>query len=180
MWQCRENWNAVKNRQITRNQTSMHWFVVQGVTSLLKRADQIENGLFPENSPVKMPQFRTEFMGYSVEWSPFDESLLAVATAQHFGIVGNGKQVVAFNILCVLVIWHQCAKYVSTSCGWIPEQGLSTLLLCLIHEMAFTIVRGAKRTTLSSLLVLEMARSRYVPSDFLYGRVVIPCFSCGI
>lgn len=31
-------------------------------------------------------------MGYSVKWSPFEENKLAIATAQHFGIVGNGKQ----------------------------------------------------------------------------------------
>jgi len=36
--------------------------------------------------------FRTPFNGYSVEFSPFDESRLACATAQHFGIIGNGKQ----------------------------------------------------------------------------------------
>lgn len=27
-----------------------------------------------------------------VKWSPFDERRLAIATAQNFGIVGNGKQ----------------------------------------------------------------------------------------
>lgn len=26
-----------------------------------------------------------------VEWSPYDENLLALSTAQHFGIVGKGK-----------------------------------------------------------------------------------------
>ena len=39
-----------------------------------------------------MPSFHTEFMGYSVEFSPFEENKLAVSTAQHFGIIGNGKQ----------------------------------------------------------------------------------------
>jgi hypothetical protein len=29
-----------------------------------------------------------------VEWSPFDETKLAVATAQNFGIIGTGKQLV--------------------------------------------------------------------------------------
>jgi hypothetical protein len=29
-----------------------------------------------------------------VEWSPFDATRLAVSTAQHFGIVGQGKQYV--------------------------------------------------------------------------------------
>jgi len=41
-----------------------------------------------------MLQFHTEFSGYSVEFSPFDETRLACATAQHFGIVGNGRQYV--------------------------------------------------------------------------------------
>ncbi len=36
--------------------------------------------------------FKTPFNGYAVEFSPFDETKLACATAQHFGIVGNGKQ----------------------------------------------------------------------------------------
>jgi len=36
--------------------------------------------------------FRTPFNGYSVEFSPFEEGRIAVATAQHFGIIGNGKQ----------------------------------------------------------------------------------------
>jgi len=35
--------------------------------------------------------YKTPFSGYSVEFSPFEENKLAVASAQHFGIVGNGK-----------------------------------------------------------------------------------------
>jgi len=38
--------------------------------------------------------FQLDFMGYAVEWSPFDATRLAVSTAQHFGIVGQGKQYV--------------------------------------------------------------------------------------
>ncbi|GBF98868.1 hypothetical protein Rsub_11472 [Raphidocelis subcapitata] len=38
-----------------------------------------------------MPRFRTPFNGYSVKFSPFVESRLAVATAQNFGIIGNGR-----------------------------------------------------------------------------------------
>lgn len=37
---------------------------------------------------------RTAFQGYSVKFSPFEEGKLAVATAQNFGIIGNGKQYV--------------------------------------------------------------------------------------
>eukprot|EP00850_Spirogloea_muscicola_P014406 SM000103S09498 [mRNA] locus=s103:311070:313114:+ [translate_table: standard] len=46
-----------------------------------------------------MPKFRTAFNGYArrrrraqVRFSPFHENRLAVATAQNFGIVGNGRQ----------------------------------------------------------------------------------------
>lgn len=37
-----------------------------------------------------MSNFRTPFCGYSVQFSPYEESKLAVATAQYFGVVGNG------------------------------------------------------------------------------------------
>jgi hypothetical protein len=32
---------------------------------------------------------------YGVEFSPFTDGLLAVASSQYFGVVGNGKQIVA-------------------------------------------------------------------------------------
>lgn len=38
-----------------------------------------------------MPIFKTPFNGYSVKFSPFYENQLAVATAQNFGILGNGR-----------------------------------------------------------------------------------------
>ena len=38
--------------------------------------------------------FQLDYMGYAVEWSPFDATRLAVSSAQHFGIVGQGKQYV--------------------------------------------------------------------------------------
>ena len=41
-----------------------------------------------------MPRFKTGFQGYSVKFSPFEEGKIAVATAQNFGIIGNGKQYV--------------------------------------------------------------------------------------
>lgn len=40
-----------------------------------------------------MPFFKLEFNGYAVQFSPFDDRI-AVATAQNFGIIGNGKQYV--------------------------------------------------------------------------------------
>ena len=39
-----------------------------------------------------MVAFRTQFNGYSVRFSPFLDGRLAVATAQNFGIIGNGRQ----------------------------------------------------------------------------------------
>lgn len=38
-----------------------------------------------------MPVFKTPFNGYAVKFSPYYESRLAVATAQNFGILGNGR-----------------------------------------------------------------------------------------
>ncbi|XP_050148848.1 peroxisome biogenesis protein 7-like [Malus sylvestris] len=38
-----------------------------------------------------MPVFKAPFNGYSVKFSPFYESRLAVATSQNFGILGNGR-----------------------------------------------------------------------------------------
>lgn len=38
--------------------------------------------------------FRTQFQGYAVRFSPFEDSKLAVATSQNYGIVGNGRQYV--------------------------------------------------------------------------------------
>ena len=37
--------------------------------------------------------FKTQFQACAVKFSPFEEGKLAVATAQNFGIIGNGKQV---------------------------------------------------------------------------------------
>ncbi|KAG2487673.1 hypothetical protein HYH03_013674 [Edaphochlamys debaryana] len=39
-----------------------------------------------------MGRCRTAFNAYSVKFSPFFEGRIAVATAQNFGIIGNGKQ----------------------------------------------------------------------------------------
>lgn len=38
--------------------------------------------------------FHTDLMGYSVQFSPFQEHQVAVATAQHFGIIGQGAVLV--------------------------------------------------------------------------------------
>ncbi|TFJ87352.1 hypothetical protein NSK_001684 [Nannochloropsis salina CCMP1776] len=42
--------------------------------------------------PVPDAVFQTQFQCCSVEFSPFQEARLAVATAQYFGIIGNGRQ----------------------------------------------------------------------------------------
>ena len=52
-----------------------------------------------------MGPFRTAFNGYAVKFSPFEEGRLAVATAQNFGIIGNGRQYVLqvwLNVSCTL------------------------------------------------------------------------------
>lgn len=41
-----------------------------------------------------MQTYRFPFCGFAVKYSPFVEGLLAVAAAQNFGIVGNGRQIV--------------------------------------------------------------------------------------
>lgn len=38
--------------------------------------------------------YKTQFNGYSVKFSPYNEGRIAVATAQNFGIIGNGRQYV--------------------------------------------------------------------------------------
>jgi hypothetical protein len=38
--------------------------------------------------------YRTAYNGYACAFSPFHENRLAVATAQNFGIIGNGRQYV--------------------------------------------------------------------------------------
>ncbi|KAL3690420.1 hypothetical protein R1sor_016729 [Riccia sorocarpa] len=43
---------------------------------------------------LKNKVFKTAFNGYAVRFSPFVENRLAVATAQNFGIIGNGRQYV--------------------------------------------------------------------------------------
>ncbi|EFC44384.1 predicted protein [Naegleria gruberi] len=44
-----------------------------------------------------MPSYKTQYSGYSVEFSPFEDDKLGVATSQHFGIAGQGRQYVLQN-----------------------------------------------------------------------------------
>eukprot|EP01095_Lingulamoeba_sp_RSL-Kostka_P006950 TRINITY_DN2207_c1_g1_i1.p1 TRINITY_DN2207_c1_g1~~TRINITY_DN2207_c1_g1_i1.p1 ORF type:complete len:121 (+),score=27.78 TRINITY_DN2207_c1_g1_i1:34-396(+) len=43
---------------------------------------------------MSVGQFKTEFSPYSLQFSPFFENRIACACAQHFGIVGNGRQLI--------------------------------------------------------------------------------------
>ena len=65
------------------------FFLFEEKESRTKIAQAFHRSLF-----VMPPPFHTEFAGYAVEFSPFEENRLAVATAQHFGIIGNGRQYV--------------------------------------------------------------------------------------
>ena len=47
--------------------------------------------------------FKTDFNGYAVKFSPFQDGRLAVATSQNFGIIGNGRQYVLQASLTVLL-----------------------------------------------------------------------------
>ena len=49
---------------------------------------------------------RTAFNAYSVKFSPFHDNRLAVATAQNFGIIGNGRQHVFEVVHSVLSCVH--------------------------------------------------------------------------
>ena len=57
-------------------------------------------------APQKQPggQFRTAFNGYAVKFSPFEKGRLAVATAQNFGIIGNGRQYV-LQVGAIADVW---------------------------------------------------------------------------
>lgn len=47
--------------------------------------------MIQSSPPPGASVFRTEFMGYAVEFNPFDGASIAVATAQHFGVIGTGR-----------------------------------------------------------------------------------------
>jgi len=69
-----------------------------------------------------MVLFRTEFNGYAVKFSPFEEDKIAVATAQNFGIVGNGKQyvlqVTPQGLIPVSMFYSKDCLY---DCAWSEE-----------------------------------------------------------
>lgn len=71
-----------------------------------------------------MGRCRTAFNAYSVKFSPFIPSRIAVSTAQNFGIIGNGKQHV-FEV--------RVGGTTATACGaagqgaWEGKSGLEAL-----------------------------------------------------
>lgn len=56
----------------------------------------------------------TPFCGYSVEFSPFHGNLLAVGTAQYFGIVGNGR----------LQVMDIASGQPVPVCDWLSQDGI--------------------------------------------------------
>lgn len=71
-------------------------------------------------SPACPPGYRTQFQGYSVRFSPFEEGRLAVATSQNYGIVGNGRQYVLQVCRCCQMAEHGLAfGWLGSACvGW--------------------------------------------------------------
>lgn len=57
--------------------------------------------------------FKTAFQGYSLKFSPFEDGRIAVATAQNFGIIGNGKQYVLQASAC---FWNVTAASCCRRC----------------------------------------------------------------
>jgi len=51
--------------------------------------------------------YRTAYNGYACAFSPFHENRIAVATAQNFGIIGNGRQ----HVLEVPPLSHQLSPF---------------------------------------------------------------------
>lgn len=66
-----------------------------------------------------MPRFKTTFNGYAAKFSPFVENRLAVATAQNFGIIGNGRLhilEVSQCVCCRFLLLHSTPAQYSASC----------------------------------------------------------------
>lgn len=68
-----------------------------------------------------MPVFQTAFQGYSVKCSPFEDGKLAVATAQNFGIIGNGKQYVLKVCIYVMVTDTLIDMVYTTCLNWYAD-----------------------------------------------------------
>lgn len=86
--------------------------------------------------------YRTAYNGYACAFSPFHENRIAVATAQNFGIIGNGRQHV-LEVGALLSLSHStcCVRQFTTlrdsavsvgcspteewlgRCGWAAQWG---------------------------------------------------------
>lgn len=53
-----------------------------------------------------MLSFKTHFHACAVKFSPFVGGLVAVATAQNFGIIGNGQQLILRVSDVSEDVWH--------------------------------------------------------------------------
>lgn len=77
-----------------------------------------------------MQQTKLPFTGYACEFSPFDEKKLAVSTAQHFGVVGNGRQHI-FDVTAggIRELCHFDTRDAIYDCCW-SEQNENQLVGC--------------------------------------------------
>merc|ERR1712093_281740 len=72
------------------------------------------------------------FSGYAVEFSPFEGGLIACASAQHFGIVGNGRQYVlevrekGLSVRCEFMTQHGLYD-----CAWSEDNDAILLSACI-------------------------------------------------
>ena len=80
-----------------------------------------------------MPRFKTTFNGYAAKFSPFVDNRLAVATAQNFGIIGNGRlHVLEVSATAAVVTNGHRTRSVLAACPRHQEfQGFA----CLVHNL---------------------------------------------
>jgi len=88
-----------------------------------------------------MLEYRTQgFNGYAVKYSPFFDSRIAVATSQHYGLVGNGR----------LYILGLTPKGVVAEKWYIYPAQIISFLLC-IHHVAYRLLRFDTQDSLYDL-----------------------------
>lgn len=86
-----------------------------------------------------------------VEFSPFEDDKLAVATAQHFGIIGNGRQY-------VLEV-DKDENTIDKVNSFDTRKNLNSFLI--LQRMDYTIVVGMKKMKINLFQSLEMDLSRF-------------------
>mmetsp|Transcript_13152 Transcript_13152/g.32257 ORF Transcript_13152/g.32257 Transcript_13152/m.32257 type:complete len:323 (+) Transcript_13152:116-1084(+) len=86
-----------------------------------------------------------EYMGYAVEWNPFNANRLAVSTAQHFGIVGQGKQVVLdMKGKGMAKVHEEPLKDGCYDCAWSPVSENHLAYVCGDGSMALLDLHSKK------------------------------------